>query len=414
MKTFRKTLSILLCVIITAFSAFVGFASYTTMSYSHDERFSSGYNIINVIDVSSHNGNINWSKVYADGIREVIIRVGYRGYTQGGIYADELFETNYSGAIAAGLKVGVYFYTQAITSAEAEDEANYVIKAIKGKNITLPVIYDCEYAESGSKYTGRLYDAKLMNIFQTLICLKFLDTIKAAGYQPMLYANKYMLTDKMSASSIESNYPVWLAEYKSKASYTGSYTMWQYTPSGKVDGISGNVDMNFRYVKKEDIKKIEVSTEKTEITAGETLQAKAATNAEAISEIGTAGAVTWSSSAPEIATVDANGLITAVAAGTAEISASVLVTPAQGSAQTFSDKLVLTVNAVQQTDPTPTDPIPTDPTPTDPIDDDPVEDDPVDDTDDQSEDGIIMQILNMFVNIIVWCINAFGKLIAAM
>lgn len=414
MKALKKLISVLLCIIIAVFSSFAGAGSYTEVTYSHDARFASGYDYVNVIDVSDHNGSVNWAKVYADGIHEVILRVGYRGYTKGGIYPDDKFETNYAGAIAAGLKVGVYFYAQAISMTEAKAEADFVINAIKGKNISLPVIYDCEYAESDNSYVGRLYDAKLSKFVQTNICLEFLSTIKEAGYQAMLYANKFMLEDKLYASSIDSSYPIWLAQYKTKPDYAGKYEMWQYTSSGRVDGISGKVDMNFRYVKKAEVKKIEVSALKTEITAGETLQASAKTNSAAIAELGTAGAVSWKSSAPEVATVDANGLITAVAAGNAEIIASVSVTSSNGTVFVFSDRFGLKVNAVQPVDPTPTDPTPTDPTPTDPtpVDPEPTEPDIPDDP--AAEDDIFTTILNMLTNFIVWLINAFGNLVSAM
>lgn len=448
MKSFRKALSILLCAIIVMLSSFSGllvFAdedpmslrresvparnaaqAYTSITYSHDERFADGYDYINVIDVSKHNGTIDWAKVYADGVHEAIIRVGYRGNSEGGLFSDAMFETNIAGALAAGLKVGVYFYTQAITTAEAEEEAEFVINAIKGKNITLPVVYDCEYAESGSSYSGRLYDAKLANFYQTLICLAFLNKINAAGYQPMLYANKYMLSDKILVSSIESKYPIWLAEYKSSPSYTGSYTMWQYTPTGRVNGISGNVDMNFRYAKSSDTKKIEVSASKTEITVGETLQVSAKLNVDAIAAVGNAGSITWSSSAPGVATVDSTGLVKAVAAGSAEISASIIVTPSQGAARTFSDKIAVTVKSagsVDPTEPTPTNPTPTNPTPTDPTPAEPVTEPATEPTtapeettspymDFNADGGLLSHVLTILTNAIIWCLNMLTKIMS--
>ncbi|MBR6702750.1 MAG: hypothetical protein IKI78_06365, partial [Clostridia bacterium] len=130
--------------------------------YTHDPRFDTGYTRVEMIDVSSHNGSIDWSAVAASGIRYAMIRAGYRGYGSDGILnADSRFRENVAGAIAAGIKVGAYFYTQAKSNAEAVAEADFTLSLVSGFDLKMPIVYDCEFAESGGRYTGRFYDANL-------------------------------------------------------------------------------------------------------------------------------------------------------------------------------------------------------------------------------------------------------------
>ena len=223
--------------------------------YIHNDRYNSGYDIINGIDVSRYNGNINWSQVKASGIEYAMIRVGFRGYgSTGSLNEDSMFRQNIEGALNAGLKVGVYFFSQAITRTEAREEANYVLSRISGYDISLPVVIDFEYA-SGN--IGRLYEADLSRDYATQICKAFCRTVEAEGYTGMVYANKSMLETNLYADDISSDYKVWLAHYTTRTGYAGEYYAWQYTSSGRIDGISGNVDCNFFYEKKQ----IQVNTE---------------------------------------------------------------------------------------------------------------------------------------------------------
>lgn len=219
--------------------------------YTHDPRFKDGYDVYKVIDVSYHNGDINWNKVAADGIYGVMIRAGYRGYGDAGTLNEDVkFKDNLRGAKEAGLKVGVYFYSQAVNVFEAEREASYTVKLLDGEKLDLPVAYDLEYAESSDGYIGRLYDADLSRREATALCVAFCETVKFYGYSPMLYSNKFMLRDKLNADDIESRYPIWLACYNDSASYSGDYVMWQYTSKDKVSGIKTNCDMSFYYLPK--------------------------------------------------------------------------------------------------------------------------------------------------------------------
>lgn len=221
--------------------------------YVHDSKFDN-YTIHDVIDVSKYQGDVDWKKVKQSGIDYAMIRIGYRGYGEKGtINIDEKYENNIKNAISAGIKVGVYFFSQAITEAEAAAEANQVLKWIGENEISLPVTIDFEYASSENGSIGRLYNANLTKEAATNVCRAFCETIKVAGYSPMVYANKHMLENSLDASALAEKYEIWIANYNYVNSYEGGYTFWQYTQNGNVDGIAGNVDKNFWYVDQENI-----------------------------------------------------------------------------------------------------------------------------------------------------------------
>ncbi len=190
------------------------------------------------IDVSHHQGKIDWAQVRASGVEFAIIRVGYRGQTSGGIYEDAYFKTNMKGAISNGIKVGAYFYSTAINETEALEEAAWVVKKIAPYSITYPVVYDFE--DFNSKRCVNVGGAEA-----TKNANAFLNYVKANGYEPMMYANKNDITKRMSRSSFSCKF--WLAHYTSQTDYTGNVNMWQYTSKGTVPGISGWVDMNIAY-----------------------------------------------------------------------------------------------------------------------------------------------------------------------
>ncbi|WP_290771145.1 GH25 family lysozyme [Anaerofustis sp.] len=219
---------------------------FTGKTYLHNSRFKD-YTIVHGIDVSVWNGTINWSKVKSSGVKYAFIRVAGRGYgKEGTIFDDSKFKRNITEAKKYGIKVGVYFFSQAINTKEAREEANYTISKIKNYKLDLPVIMDYEYAGGSS---GRLTKAKLSKTAATNIVLEFCKTVKSKGYTPMLYANYSMLNNSLNKSSIDKSYKVWLAHYASSTSYSGKYEFWQYASNGKVSGISGDVDVNFWYTK---------------------------------------------------------------------------------------------------------------------------------------------------------------------
>ena len=247
-KKFNKvTAWILTCILFFTMAFSITSEAYGE-GYTHAKQFKNCH-IYNGIDVSTWNKQIDWNAVKASGIDFAFIKVGGRGWGSAGtLYHDSRALENLKGAKAAGIKIGVYFFSQAITEKEAAEEAQYTINYLHtyGISIDLPIAMDFEYA-SDSPTGGRLRTANLTREQATNVCLAFCSYVATRGYTPMVYANKSMLTNDMNASTIASRYPIWLAQYNSSATYTGAYSYWQYTSSGTVPGIEGRVDMNFYY-----------------------------------------------------------------------------------------------------------------------------------------------------------------------
>lgn len=192
------------------------------------------------VDVSAHQGKINWTKVKKAGIRFAFIRVGVRGHKTGKIQYDKYFKYNIENAKKNGVMVGVYFFTQAINTQEALEEANFVLNCIKEYKLELPVVYDMEFVNDKNSRT-RL--AKLNNEQRTDMAIAFLEQIKKSGYTPMFYACKSWLEKAVQLSRLN-DYYIWYARYNDYPGYNYRYHIWQYTEKGRVDGIAGNVDLN--------------------------------------------------------------------------------------------------------------------------------------------------------------------------
>lgn len=191
------------------------------------------------IDVSKFQGNIDWSKVKEDGVEYAFIRVGYRGYgSSGKLVTDETFEDNIKGATSNGVDVGVYFFSQAINEEEAIEEANYVLEAIKGYDVTYPVVIDIEEVTDSDARTADMTQEQW-----TKNCIAFCETIKAAGYTPMIYGNLKTFFIMLDMTQLEA-YDKWFAYYDTPVYFPYEFTIWQYTDEGKVDGISVDVDLN--------------------------------------------------------------------------------------------------------------------------------------------------------------------------
>lgn len=190
------------------------------------------------IDVSEFQKEIDWEAVRDSGIAFAIIRAGFRGYESGKIVADERFTQNIEGALAAGLDVGVYFYSQAITPEEAREEARFTLDMIDGYDLTYPVVFDWEFVTEGAARTDRISVDDL-----TACTIAFCEEVKAAGQRPMIYQNKRTSLLKLDLQQL-TEYDFWLAEYNDRATYYYDYDMWQYCSDGIVPGISGRTDMN--------------------------------------------------------------------------------------------------------------------------------------------------------------------------
>ena len=190
------------------------------------------------IDVSSHQGDINWSLVAQDGVEFAIIRVAYRGYgSTGRLVEDANFEKNIQGAQAAGIKVGVYIFSQAITEEELLEEANLVLTKIAPYQLDCPVVYDVEMTAD---------DGRMNNISpeeRTALTLLFCQTIENAGYKPMIYHNTQMGALMIDIAALEA-YDKWYASYSEQMFYPYEYKIWQYSSKGQIQGIGTNVDLN--------------------------------------------------------------------------------------------------------------------------------------------------------------------------
>lgn len=188
------------------------------------------------IDVSKFQGTIDWNAVKADGITFAIIRCGYRGYGTGALVEDSTYRRNIQGAINAGLKVGVYFYSQAINEAEAVEEASMVLSLVSGYSLPLGVYYDTESVAGGR--------ANSISVAERTACaVAFCETIRNAGYRAGVYSYASWFYNALNFANI-SKYNIWIAQYRDTLSFSYKYNIWQYTGSGRVNGISTAVDMN--------------------------------------------------------------------------------------------------------------------------------------------------------------------------
>lgn len=194
------------------------------------------------IDVSYHNQGINWNAVKAQGIDYAILRVGYRGYGTGLLWEDKRFDQYMKAAKAAGMKLGVYFYSSAMNPAEAREEASFVIGLLAGAKLDYPVYFDTELSEDippgRHDYLGKA--------LRTQVIPAFCETIRAAGYTPGVYSNLNFLNNHIPYS-VYGPYTTWLASYTRDSklpTFSRPYDMWQFTASGSVNGIRGVADMN--------------------------------------------------------------------------------------------------------------------------------------------------------------------------
>lgn len=196
------------------------------------------------VDVSEHQGEVDWKAVKAAGMDFAILRLGYRGATQGTLYIDESFEKNFQEATDAGLFVGVYFFSQAVTEKEAEEEADFVLKTLGDRKTAYPVVFDWEIPAASEELPEK--DMRVRDIpgdqaakFGAAFCKK----IKAAGYTPCVYTNKYWAYEFFDLEQWK-DYDLWYAEYEKAPSLYYDFRLWQYTDTGSVPGIEGGVDIN--------------------------------------------------------------------------------------------------------------------------------------------------------------------------
>ena len=193
------------------------------------------------IDVSRFQGNIDWNAVAQDGVEFAFIRVANRGYGTGKLVEDEQFEANLKGAMAAGIHVGVYIYSQAVNEDEIREEAYLVIEKLAANNVNCPIVFD---VEKTADPTGRMNQLSVEE--RTNLTLLFCQTVEQAGYKPMIYHNLEMGALMIDIEPLE-GYDKWFAYYNDDMYYPYEYKIWQYSDKGRVNGINTDVDMNISF-----------------------------------------------------------------------------------------------------------------------------------------------------------------------
>ena len=193
------------------------------------------------IDVSKWNKEINWAQLAREGVEFAIIRAGYRGSSTGSLVVDPYFEKNIKGALENDIDVGIYFFTQAVNEREAVEEASIVMKLVQGYKVSYPIFIDTE----GAGGNGRADNLGVAERSQ--VCQAFCETIRSGGYIAGVYASKNWLNNRLDITKFSGDNVIWLAEYRDKPTYGGTYGMWQYTSSGRISGIEGRVDFNLCY-----------------------------------------------------------------------------------------------------------------------------------------------------------------------
>ena len=218
-------------------------ADFNQEDFSKGEVFAeysgSDYQAMNGIDVSEHQQEIDWLAAKQAGVDFAIIRTGYRGYQKGTLQEDAFFRKNIEGALAAGIRVGVYFFSQAVTKQEAIEEAQYCISQIDSYDISLPVFYDWENIGKGEEARTDSLDGKSVTEF----CLAFAETIRGAGYTPGVYfyrSQGYLFYDLDALEGLE----FWSAAVGDYPDFYYRHSFWQYSFTGKVAGIDIECDLN--------------------------------------------------------------------------------------------------------------------------------------------------------------------------
>lgn len=259
-KSVKLTLAIILTIIVITFitTKFINYSKYQYKQldplanlphHNYDFNLLTDTNGIKSypnatlgIDVSSHQADIDFNKVKNDGIEFVFIRLGYRGYQSGIIHIDTKFKQNIENAKKAGLEVGIYFFSQAINEKEAIDEANFVIEHIKNIQLDLPIVYDLEKIDYDDNYRTK----DLSNSQKSANALAFCGRLTHKGYNTMIYTNPDYAINDYNINDIM-NYDIWLAQYNEQPTFDLMFKYWQFTDSGKVDGIDELVDLNLKF-----------------------------------------------------------------------------------------------------------------------------------------------------------------------
>jgi len=206
--------------------------------YNHE-----GFEALRGVDVSSHQGAVDWQALRRDGAQFAMLRAGYRGYTDGGLFEDPLFRSNAEAAASEGIALGVYFFSQAITVEEAEAEARFVLELLEGLDITWPIAFDWEPVEAEAR-TDNLSGRDM-----TACALAFCQVIREAGYTPAIYTNQAQSRLYYGYAAEElADIHIWLADYQDTPEFDHTFHMWQYTDAGTLAGVDVPIDLNLSFV----------------------------------------------------------------------------------------------------------------------------------------------------------------------
>ena len=228
----------------------VSLNSYNTENFRIDKGFmayfdENGEKISHLgCDLSYHNKNVNFDELKAAGCEFVMLRCGYRGYSAGGLAKDEKFDTYASEAQRVGLKIGVYFFTQALTVEEAKEEAEFTLSLIENYDISYPVAFDTEYIDDEEARTNT---TEISDELRSDICVAFCERISEEGYYPMIYASENWFRRSLELEPIR-KYDFWAPQYLEENDFLYDFTMWQYTDEGEIPGVSGPVDLDISMV----------------------------------------------------------------------------------------------------------------------------------------------------------------------
>ena len=213
---------------------------FTTNADGLPEYTGDAYDTRLGVDVSFYQGEIDWEAVAADGVEFAMIRCGYRGSESGTIVVDEQFENNINGALAAGLDVGVYFFSQSTGAIEAAEEANFVLDLISGYDITMPVAFDWEPLEG-----SRAEDIDRSEL--TASAVVFCEMVKDAGYTPCVYLYRYTGYYEYMMERL-ADYELWVGALGSSPDFYYRHMLWQFSMTGRVEGIDADVDLDYQFI----------------------------------------------------------------------------------------------------------------------------------------------------------------------
>ena len=224
--------------------------SYNTENFRIDDGFmayfdENGNKISHLgVDLSYHNDDVDWHALRAAGCEFVMLRIGYRGYTEGGLIEDECFEKYAKAAKEAGINVGVYFFTQSITVEEAEEEAMFVLDILDGMELEYPVALDTENINDPN---ARTVKADISDELRSQMCIAFCEKIRSHGYYPIIYASENWMRRNMELKML-TDYEFWAPQYLDENDFLFDFSIWQYSETGSIPGVAGEVDLDISMV----------------------------------------------------------------------------------------------------------------------------------------------------------------------